>query len=108
MACPPFADLLRGGDSAANHAVYCDRCRALLEAAAEVDATLESTYAAVSAPPGLVARARVLAARETPLRRPSLFPEILDFIGWAAILTLIAVQIPRVLPAIHALLANRG
>lgn len=108
MACPSFEDLSAGGESVLRHAAECEDCRALLEALAGVDTTLESAFAGISAPPGMAARARALAARETPLRRPSVLPEVLDFIGWAAVLTLAAVLIPRFLPQIQAMLASLG
>jgi hypothetical protein len=108
MACPTFEELSRGGASVAGHAVHCEQCRALLESLAEVDATLEAAFEGIAAPPGLAARARLMAARETRLRRPSVLPEVLDFIGWAAVLALAAVLLPRFLPAIQAMLANLG
>jgi hypothetical protein len=33
-------------------------------------------------------------------------PEVLDFIGWAAVLVLAAVLLPRFLPLLNAALAN--
>jgi hypothetical protein len=45
-------------------------------------------------------------AREARLRAPSLVPEILDFIGWAAVLALAAILFPRVLPFLAAMLAQ--
>ena len=108
MACPRFEDLLNGGESVVNHAAHCDECRALLDALAEVDATLETAFAGVSAPPRMAARARALALSETPLRRPTILPEVLDFIGWAAVLALVAVLIPRCLPAIQMMLVRLG
>jgi hypothetical protein len=106
MACPEFEDLVRGG--AGGHAARCEDCRALLEALADVDATFEAAFAGVSAPPGMAAAVRARVARELPLRRPSPLPEILDFIGWAAVLALAAVLLPRFLPLIDAALAGRG
>ena len=108
MACPRFEDLLEGGRAATDHAARCERCAALLEAWAEVDASLEHAFANVSAPEEFAARARARALRETRLRRPSIVPEVLDFIGWAAIVALVAVLIPRFLPAIQAMLARLG
>jgi|SRR5580658_5013947 hypothetical protein len=109
MACPRFEDLLRGGSgNAANHAAHCEGCRALLEALDDVDAALDAAFVGIAAPPGLAARAGAQAARETRLRRPSLLPEVLDFIGWAAVLTLAAVLLPRFLPVVQAALARLG
>ena len=96
MACPDFEDLLREGGE---HAAHCEHCRALLEAAADVDATLEGAFAGVSAPPELAASVRRLGTA----REPSVVPEVLDLIGWAAVLALAAVLLPRFLPVIEAL-----
>ncbi len=104
MACPDFEDLIRG--AARGHAAHCEDCRALLEAWGEADATFESAFAGVHAPPSLAAAARIKIDRQASLRAPSPLPEILDFIGWAAVLTLAAVLIPRLIPWIDAALAN--
>jgi hypothetical protein len=105
MACPSFEELLRG---AGDHAARCEECRALLEALTEVDATLEAAFADITAPAGLAARARAQASLEAALQRPSWVPEILDFIGWAAVLALAAVLIPRCLPLLQAALTRPG
>jgi hypothetical protein len=104
MPCPDFEDLVNG--RAGNHAAHCEDCRALLDAMADVDATLEAAFAGISAPPSLAAAVRARVARDFPMRRPSLVPELLDFIGWAAVLTLAAVLIPRFLPLINAAIAS--
>ena len=104
MPCPEFEDLLSG--AAPGHAEHCEDCRALLEAWADADETLEAAFAGVHAPPSLAAAARMTIDRQATLRAPSPLPEILDFIGWAAVLTLAAVLIPRLLPWIDAALAN--
>jgi hypothetical protein len=104
MACPELEDLLR--DGAGGHAARCEECRALLDSLADVDATLESAFAGISAPPSLAALARARIARQIPLRAPSVLPEVLDFIGWAAILALAAVLFPRFLPLLDAALSR--
>ena len=118
MACPEFEDLLRDGAAshgaggpgadghAADHAAHCEECRALLDAAADVDATLEAAFAGIPAPSGMVAAVRARVAREIPMRGPSLVPELLDFIGWAAVLAVAAILLPRVLPLVDAALAR--
>ena len=106
MACPELEDLVREGRG--GHAAQCEECRALLDALADVDATLEAAFAGISAPPGMAASVRARAARELHVRRPSPLPEILDLIGWAAVLALAAVLLPRFLPLIDAALAGRG
>jgi len=104
MACPDFEELVRQGPG--GHAARCEECAALLEALADVDRSLETAYAGISAPPGLAAAARLRIARESAGRGPSLLPEILDLIGWAAVLALVAVLAPRLLPLIDAALAK--
>lgn len=98
MSCPEFETLVREGRS--GHASQCDRCAALLDAVADVDAGLEAAYAGISAPPGLAAAARLRIVELEAIRKPSPVPEILDFIGWAAILVLVAVIAQRYLPLI--------
>ncbi len=104
MACPEFEDLVRGGGG--DHAAHCEECRALLDALADVDATFDAAFAGISAPPSLAAAVRARMAREFSVRRTSLLPEVLDFIGWAAVLALAAILLPRFLPLLDAALAR--
>jgi hypothetical protein len=71
-----------------------------------VDATFDAAFAGISAPPSLAAGVRARVAREFPLRRPSLLPEVLDFIGWAAVFALAAILLPRFLPVLSAAIAS--
>jgi hypothetical protein len=103
MACPEFEDLLNG--RAGNHAARCEECRALLDALADVDAALETAFAGITAPPGLAAAVRARVSHEAPLRAPSMMPEVLDFIGWAAVLALAVALWPRFLPLLKAALS---
>ena len=66
MSCPEFEDLVREG--ATCHARHCEPCRALLEALADVDDTLDAAFAGVYAPPRLEASVRARLAIETPIR----------------------------------------
>jgi hypothetical protein len=95
MACPEFEELIRQG--AGGHAAHCEGCRALLDALADVDGALESAFAGVSAPPGMADAVRARIGHEMPIRRPSILPEALDFIGWAAVLALAAFLLPHLL-----------
>jgi hypothetical protein len=104
MACPDFEDLAQG--RAGDHTAHCEECRALLDALAEADATFDAAFAGISAPPSLAAAVRTRVAREFPVRRPSVLPEVLDFIGWAAVLALAAVLFPRFLPLLGAALSS--
>jgi hypothetical protein len=100
MACPEFDSVLRG--AAGNHALHCEECAAMLEAAADAEAILESAFAGVSAPPSLAAAARMRIAAESRSKGPSILPELLDLIGWAAVLTLAAILFPRFWPLVSA------
>jgi hypothetical protein len=104
MACPDFEDLAQG--RAGDHAAHCEDCRALLDALADVDATFDAAFAGVAAPPSLAAAVRMRVEREFQVRRPTVLPEVLDFIGWAAVLALAAVLLPRFLPLIHDAIAR--
>jgi predicted anti-sigma-YlaC factor YlaD len=61
------------------HASQCSDCRELLDASMELDRQLS---AAVAAPKSL--QRKMLAKLE---RRPSYLPELFDFVGWAAMIT---------------------
>jgi hypothetical protein len=102
MACPDFAELIEQGPG--GHAATCEACAARLEALAEVDACLAAAFGRISAPPELAAAARLRIAAEEARRKPTFWPEVLDFVGWAAILALLAVLTPRVLPLLSAVL----
>lgn len=101
MACPEFEDLLNQGSD--GHAAHCEECRELLEAWDDVDVTLDAALVGVFAPAGLEAAVNARIAREFPVREPSPVPEVLDFIGWAAILAVAAIVIPSFLPIIKDL-----
>lgn len=104
MACPEMEDLMHG--RAGDHAAHCAECRALLDALVEVDTALESAFANITAPPGLAATVRARVSHELPLRGPSMMPEVLDFIGWAAVLAIAAFLLPRFLPLLETALAQ--
>lgn len=106
MGCPDFEDLVSQGP--AGHAAHCDACRALLDALADVDTTFDRAFAGIAAPPSLAVSVRARVAGEVSLRRPPVLPEVLDFIGWAAVLALAAVLFPRVLLFLTGVLAGRG
>lgn len=104
MACPDFETLVREGSK--GHAAHCEDCAALLEALADVDAGLEAAFAGTAAPPSLAAAVRMRVAGEQARWKPSLLPEILDFVGWAALLALVAVLAQRFLPLLDATVAR--
>ncbi len=102
MGCPEFDEVLRG--TAGDHASRCAECAAMLESLADADAILESALAGVAAPPSLAAAARARIAAERQRKGPSIVPELLDLIGWAAVLALAAVLFPRFWPLLSAAL----
>jgi len=106
MACPEFADLLN--DRNRDHIRQCEACRALLDELSHLEASFETAFAGISAPPGLETAVRARIAREVPERAPSLIPEFLDFLGWAAVLAVVAFVVPRLFPFISAVLAGLG
>jgi len=106
MPCPDLEELLN--DENNGHAVNCGKCRALLGAVARVDGILSAAFAQVSAPPGLAAAVRGRVALEVPERRPSPLPEVLDLIGWAAVLAVAAIVIPRFTSLLGSVLAGLG
>ncbi|HKE29822.1 MAG TPA: hypothetical protein VKB88_46050 [Bryobacteraceae bacterium] len=104
MACPDFETLVSEGSD--GHAAHCEHCAALLESLADVDAGLEASFSRTLAPPSLAAAVRLRIAHDGLRRRPSLLPEILDFVGWAAVLALAAVLVERFLPLVDATVAR--
>ena len=104
MGCPEFEDLIREGSG--GHAARCEKCRELLDAFTHVDATFDAAFAGISAPPGLEAAVRARVAWELPVRKPPVVPEILDFIGWAAVLAVAAILVPRFMPLFTSILAE--
>lgn len=96
MACPDFETLLQEGP--AGHAATCEECAVLLDAFADLDSSLTQAFQGIAAPPSVAAGARLRIAQEAVGSVPSLIPEVLDFIGWAALLALCAVLANRFLP----------
>ena len=91
MQCEEFEDRLLDYDalSAAQriavdaHASVCAGCREFLEAAAQVDESLAALYS------GIEPRRRL--ALTALLTKPSALPEVLDFLGWAAVVAAIVI-----------------
>ncbi len=99
MACPDFEELIQQGFS--GHAAHCDDCRARLEALSHVDTVLDAAFTGIKAPPGFAASVRARITTATAISRPPVLPEVLDFIGWAAILGVAGFLLPRLF--LHAL-----
>src|SRR5712692_4131385 len=98
MACSEFEDVLveyaeltdderRRADA---HLAICPGCREFVQALDSVDVRLTEHYAGREVPGGFTEAVRSRVRREAAMRRPSFVPEILDFVGWGAIVALIA------------------
>jgi hypothetical protein len=106
MPCAAFEDLLQSYDDlsagdrrrADSHLAMCVDCREYVETLAGLDRELAGLYEGLQPrladDPGFAAR--VIArtgATQKPLaqpRRPSAWPEVLDFCGWAAIVAIVS------------------
>jgi hypothetical protein len=106
MACPNFEDLLNG--KSRDHVLNCKDCRALLEACSEIDSVFESAFAGISAPAGMAAAVRARLSPTGLERHPSPVPEFLDLIGWAAVLAIAAILLPRFTSLLSSILAGFG
>jgi len=106
MACLELEELLNEGSG--GHAAHCEECRALLDALAHADATFDAAFSHVSAPQGLAANVRVRVVQLLPECNPSPVPELLDLIGWAAILVIAAVVVPRFATLLSSVLTGLG
>jgi anti-sigma factor RsiW len=72
------------------HVAACAACRAYLDTLARLDAALTAKFAGRRVSAQFRPAVRAAARRQVLEKRPSFIPEVLDFIGWAAVL-LIAV-----------------
>lgn len=114
MACPEFEDLLLDyADLSAaervradGHVAGCTACREFLATLQAVDTSLTAQYShrSLDATFDQVLKRRIRL--ETPAPRPSLIPELLDFIGWAGILVLVALIAVWIGPLIHLPVAD--
>ena len=91
MPCEAFEDLLNGYselDAAARaavdaHLAACTGCCDFLETLAALDQSLTALYAA--AEPSR-------AFNPASVKQPSAIPEILDFVGWAAVAAIVIIM----------------
>jgi|SRR5579864_781626 anti-sigma factor RsiW len=101
MACAEFeSQLLEYGELARDvrvrvdaHVAGCTGCREFLEALQAVDAALESQFAGRHVSTEFEQAVRRRVQSEPAARRLSFVPEILDFVGWAAIVALIGLAL---------------
>ena len=108
MGCAEFRELLveyaelagaaRG--RADSHLAQCAGCREFLEALQTVDAALAAQFGDCETSVEFATAVRRRVGRESAMRRPSFIPEVLDFVGWGAIVALIALAISWVSPLI--------
>jgi hypothetical protein len=106
MPCPKLEDLLSG--KSGTHTRHCRDCKALLDTYAEVDSVFESAFSGISSPAGLSA---AIYARILPIGFklwPSPVPEFLDLIGWAAVLGIAAIVLPRFMLPLSSIWAVFG
>src|SRR5437879_13299576 len=68
------------------HVSGCADCREYLETTARFDVELLELHAAVNLSPVFQKTVFARIEAETSLSRPSMLPEVLDFIGWAGII----------------------
>lgn len=102
MPCAAFEDLLQGYDElnagdrrrADSHLSVCADCRDYRKTLADLDRELIALYEGLAPRAGFTARAIAQAsAMQKQLaqpRRPSAWPEVLDFCGWAAIVAIVS------------------
>ncbi len=96
MPCAPFEDLLVDYTELAPaercavdaHLAGCADCREYLKTVAHLEAELSGLYSGAQVSPAF--RHDVLSI----LERPSLLPEVLDFIGWAGIIAALVCLAP--------------
>ena len=100
--CPELENLLKDGGG--GHAAQCPKCRELLDALAQVDAILNAAFGILRAPPDLETAVRARIARLSAEPKPSILPEVLDLIGWAAALAATAIAIPNFVSLLSAVI----
>jgi hypothetical protein len=91
MQCQDCEKLLLEGESNAalrSHLVACAACAEFAASLEEVDARLSNEYGQAHAPREFAATVLQRIERTAPLRRPSWVPDLLDLVGWAAVIAL--------------------
>jgi anti-sigma factor RsiW len=102
MQCAAFEDLLSSYDELTTaerlavdaHLAVCVHCHEYLEAFAELDRELSEIYEGLRPHPGFATKVAWATASSQPVprpRRPSVWPEVLDFCGWAAVVAIASV-----------------
>jgi hypothetical protein len=97
MACAEFEDRLveyaelEGAARACvdMHIAECADCRVFLEALGVVDTALTVQFAGLEVSAAFAPAVRRRIHRQAAMPHPSFIPELLDFVGWGAIVALI-------------------
>ncbi|MDQ6759334.1 MAG: zf-HC2 domain-containing protein [Acidobacteriota bacterium] len=71
------------------HLEHCSECRSFLSALAGIDAALTAAFADHTVSPEFSKRVTHTVLSHPALHRPSLVPEMLDAIGWAAVISIL-------------------
>ena len=97
MACREFEERLLvydelGSDErqgVSGHLVQCEDCRSFLSALFEVDTALQAAFAQSTVPADFSESVAKKLLGQPERRGPSLIPEVLDAIGWAAVIAML-------------------
>jgi predicted anti-sigma-YlaC factor YlaD len=116
MACPEFEYRLieyaaLEGEARAcvdTHLAECAGCREFLEALRVVDAELTAQFGGREVSAAFAPAVRRRVERDASARRLSFVPEVLDFVGWGAIVALLGLMAWWVLPVIPAFKSNQA
>ena len=116
MACPEFeyrlieyADIEGEARACVDaHLAECPGCREFLDALRVVDIQLTARFVEREVSAAFAPAVRQQVERYTSARRLSFVPEVLDFVGWGAIVALLGLMAWWVLPHIPAFNANQA
>jgi len=109
MACAEFEERLLEYAELANgerarvdaHAAHCSTCREFLEALRTVDSQLTAQLAGIEVTPAFAPAVRRRVRYEGSAAPPSAVPELLDFVGWGAIVALLGLIAWWLVPLAH-------
>ncbi|MBI3695446.1 MAG: hypothetical protein HY238_11495 [Acidobacteria bacterium] len=80
------------------HLAVCAECRAFLNSLADLDGSLSAAYTGARVSPEFRDSVMRRTSREAVIARPSFVPEILDFLGWMAVVAIVAYVLNQVNP----------
>jgi hypothetical protein len=94
-----YAELANGERASVDaHAAQCASCREFLEALRTVDSQLTAQLTGLEVTPAFAPAVRRRVRLEGSAAPPSLVPELLDFVGWGAILALVGLLVWWLVP----------